>query len=209
MITAIIPAHDEAHRVEHAVAALHGQTRPPERILVMSDDSTDDTVEVALDAGAEVLLTVDNRRHRAGALNQALATVPMEPEDLVLLLDPGVRLPPGFLDRALDAFRDRNVGAVPAEPAAVGGAAALVRRQALEDVRRSFGRYCEEGPVSGQLRLALDLEVVGWRLGPPVEVEEAAPAPVEQGAPAPVGHIVPVPSAPVPAGIVRAEPAAA
>ena len=119
MIAAIIPAHDEAARVEHAVVSLHRQTRPPERILVMSDDSTDATVEVALHAGAEVLLTVDNRHHRAGALNQALDTVRMEPDDLVLVLDPGVQLPPGFLARALAALRDRNVGAVSARSTGV------------------------------------------------------------------------------------------
>lgn len=204
MIAAIIPAHDEAARVQHAVTSLHRQTRPPERILVMSDDSTDATVEVALHAGAEVLLTVDNRHHRAGALNQALSTVRMEPDDLVLLVDPGVRLPPGFLARALAALRDRNVGAVSARSTAVGGAAALIRWRALEDVHRSFGRYCDEGPVTGQMRLALDLEAVGWRLCPPVEAEEDAPVPVEHVAPLPVQHI-----APVPVGVVRAEPAAA
>ena len=66
MIAAIIPAHDEASGVEHAVVELHRQTRPPERILVMSDDSTDSTVDVALAAGAEVLMTVDNAQHKAG-----------------------------------------------------------------------------------------------------------------------------------------------
>ncbi|MEX5255886.1 glycosyltransferase family 2 protein [Kocuria arenosa] len=212
MIAAIIPVHDEAARVEHAVTSLHRQTRPPERILVMSDDSTDATVEVALDAGAEVLLTVDNRHDRAGALNQALDTVRMEPDDLVLVLDAGVRLPPGFLARALAALQDRNVGAVSARSTAVGGPAALIRWRALEDVRRSFGRYCDEGPVTGQMRLALDLEAVGWRLCPPLEAEEDAPVPVEHVTPAPVEHIAPAPVAvvaPVPVDALRAEPAAA
>ncbi|MEX5270940.1 glycosyltransferase family 2 protein [Kocuria sabuli] len=174
MIAAIIPAHDAAGRVEHAVSSLHRQTRPPERILVMSDGSTDATVDVALQAGAEVLLTVDNLHHRAGALNQALGTVRMEADDLVLLLDPDVQLPPGFLARALTALEDRNVGAVSARAAAAGGVAALIRWRALEDVHRSFGRYCDEGPVTGQMRLALDLEAVGWRLSAPLEAEQDA-----------------------------------
>lgn len=181
VITAIIPAHDEADRVDHAVTSLHRQTRPPERILVMSDDSADATVDVALRAGAEVLLTVDNLHHRAGALNQALGIVRMEAEDLVLLLDPDVELPPEFLARALAALGDRNVGAVSARTSAAGGAAALIRWCALEDVRRAFGRYCDEGPVTGHLRLALDLESVGWRLSAPLEAGQDAPpaVPVE------------------------------
>lgn len=190
MIAAIIPAHDEASRVQHAVSSLHRQTRPPERIVVMSDDSTDGTVEVALHAGAEVLLTVDNQHHKAGALNQALGTVRMGPDDLVLVLDAEADLPPGFLARALTAFRDRNVGAVSAGRGA-GGVAALIRRQALDDVHQAFGRYCDEGAVTGETRLALDLEAVGWRLFPPLEVEAST---------APTGG---------PVGAVHAEPAAA
>lgn len=207
MITAIIPAHDEATRVEHAVTSLHHQTRPPERILVMSDESTDATVEVALHAGAEVLLTVDNRHHLAGALNQALDTVRMEPDDLVLVLDPSVRLPPDFLARALTALQDRNVGAVAARSTAVGGAAALIRRRALADVHRSFGRYCDEEPMTGRTGLALDLEAVGWRLCPPAEAEEDAPVPVE-----PIAPVAPLPleeDAPVRVGVLRTEPVAA
>lgn len=196
MIAAIIPAHDDAARVRHAVDSLHRQTRPPERILVMSDDSTDATVEVALEAGAEVLLTVDNRHDRAGALNQALGTVRMAPDDLVLVLEPGVRLPPGFLDRALAALRDRNVGAVPVRSAAVGGTAALIRWQALQDVHRSFGRYCDQGPVTGRLGLALDLEAVGWRLSPLTETDEDRSDPAEC-------------ITALPLEVVRAEPAAA
>lgn len=177
MIAAIIPAHDEASGVEHAVVELHRQTRPPERILVMSDDSTDSTVDVALAAGAEVLMTVDNAQHKAGALNQALASVRMADDDLVLVLDTDAELTPGFVERAVRALEDRNVGAVPARRGAAG-CAALIRWRALEDVRRAFGRYCEEGPVG--MRLALDLETVGWRLSAPLE----APGPAAPAVPA-------------------------
>jgi glycosyltransferase involved in cell wall biosynthesis len=171
MITAIIAAHNEGAGVERAVAALRGQSRPPERVLVISDESTDSTVDSALRSGAEVLLTVDNAHRKAGALNQALETVRLGPADLVLVLDPQAELPSGFLEQAVAALGDRNVGAVAARRGAGTGSAALVRWQALEDVHRAFGRYYDEGPVTGQLRLALDLETVGWRLSSPVGAE--------------------------------------
>ncbi|MFI7484045.1 glycosyltransferase [Kocuria sp. M1R5S2] len=171
MIAAIITAHDEATHVEHTVVALRHQTRPPERIVVMSDASTDGTVDVALHAGAEVLLTVDDCNCKAGALNQALATVLLGPDDLVLVLDADAELPAGFLARALTVLRDRNVGAVAARRT-TGGGAALIRRRALDDVHHAFGRYCDEGPVTGQIRLALDLEAVGWRLSAPLDVDD-------------------------------------
>lgn len=164
MITAIVPAHDEEFRIGRAVAALRRQTRPPERVLVMSDGSTDRTVESALLAGAEVLLSVDNPHRTPGALNQALATVRLCPQDLVLVVDPAVELPATFLATAVAALADRNVGAVAAPPAVTCGAAVLIRWRALEDVREAYGRYYDEGPVSGHARLGLDLETVGWRL---------------------------------------------
>lgn len=177
VITAIIPAHDEASRVACAIASLHRQTCPPERVVVMSDHSTDATVEVALQAGAEVLLTVDNRHHEAGALDQALSAVRFGPDDLVLVLDADVQLPPSFLARARTALEDRNMGAVSARRT-TGGAAALIRWRALEDVHHAFGRYCGEGPVvTGRMHLALDLEAVGWRLCPPLGTDVDAPIP--------------------------------
>lgn len=200
MITAIIPAHDEEPGVGHTVACLHRQTRPPERVVVVADGSTDDTVDAALLAGAEVLLTVDNVHRTAGALNQALATVPLGPHDLVLVLDAATELPPAFLEAAVTALADRNVGAVAAAPTPARCVPALVRWCALEEVHEAFGRYYDEGPVTGQGRLALDLETIGWRLavaapaaGAPgaAEATQAEPArvgsPVPDRSPAPVG----------------------
>lgn len=187
MITAIIPAHNDGAGVGRTVASLRGQTRPPERILVISDESTDSTVETALGSGAEVLLTVDNVHREAGALNQALDTVRMGSEDCVLVLDAQADLPPGFLVQALAALEDRNVGAVAARRSSAAGAAALIRWRALEDVRRAFGRYYDEGPVTGHGRLALDLETIGWRLAGPVGVDavrQPLEAPVVPSVPA-------------------------
>jgi len=194
MITAIVPAHNEGSRVGRAVAALWCQTRPPERVLVMSDGSTDRTVEAALLAGAEVLLTVDNAHRTAGALNQALATVRLCPQDLVLIVDPAAELPPLFLDSAVAALADRNVGAVAAPPALVRGGAVLIRWCALADVHAAYGHYYDEGPALGHGRLALELGTVGWRLAVPGAPAPAVPAALSgeagRGRPAVVGSAV-------------------
>ncbi|MCJ8505657.1 glycosyltransferase [Kocuria flava] len=170
MIIAVVPALRAGARIGRTLAALRRQSRPLERIVVVCDDAADAAVAPALDAGTEVLLTVDNAAHEAGALNQVLDAVRMAPEDLVLVLDADAELPVRFLEEAVTALRDRNVGAVPVRRAPGEGAAAVVRRQALEEVRATFGRYWDEGPVSGHGRLALDLETLGWRLGAPVAV---------------------------------------
>ncbi len=206
MIIAVVPALRAGARIGRTLAALRRQSRPLERIVVVCGDAADAAVAPALDAGTEVLLTVDNAAHEAGALNQVLDAVRMAPEDLVLVLDADAELPVQFLEEAVTALRDRNVGAVPVRRAPGEGAAAVVRRQALEEVRATFGRYWDEGPVTGHGRLALDLETLGWRLGAPVSGPglQADDAPAAQGA---AGHEAAVlePVAPEPAELQPAE----
>ena len=111
-VVVIIPAHDEEAALPDTIASLAAQTRRPDRVLVVSDNSTDATVEVARAAGAEVIETVGNTARKAGALNQAVATVT---EDVVMVLDADTTIAPTFIEGGL--------GVLAAEPgvAAVGG----------------------------------------------------------------------------------------
>lgn len=72
-ITVLVPAHDEADRIVATLDGLRAQTMPPVRTIVIADNCSDETVELARAAGAEVLETVDNPDKKAGALNQAWA----------------------------------------------------------------------------------------------------------------------------------------
>ena len=73
-ITVLVPAHDEGDRIVATLSGLRSQTLPAIRTIVIADNCSDDTVELALAAGAEVLQTVGNRDKKAGALNQAWAS---------------------------------------------------------------------------------------------------------------------------------------
>lgn len=88
-IVALVPAHNEEASVGQTVLALRSQTVPPSRIIVISDNSTDRTIEVARQAGAEVMETVGNTAKKAGALNQALEVVlpGLSAEDMILAMD--------------------------------------------------------------------------------------------------------------------------
>jgi cellulose synthase/poly-beta-1,6-N-acetylglucosamine synthase-like glycosyltransferase len=72
-VVALIPAHDEAATIATTLQALRRQTRPPDRIVVIADNCSDDTAGIARAHGAEVFATVGNTEKKAGALNQALA----------------------------------------------------------------------------------------------------------------------------------------
>lgn len=99
MITAIIPAHNEADALPATIASLQAQTVPPTRILVVSDNSTDGTVKVARQLDVEVMETTGNTARKAGALNQALTT--LDRHGLVLVMDADTALAPRFIETAI------------------------------------------------------------------------------------------------------------
>lgn len=114
-VVVLIPAHNESDGITETVTALSRQTRLPDEILVVSDNSTDSTVELAERAGAHVTETVGNGHKKAGALNQALATVlpRLREDDFVLVQDADSVLDPGFIESALSHLAaDDRLGAV-------------------------------------------------------------------------------------------------
>ncbi len=109
-VVAVVPAHDEAEALPGTLASLRAQTRPVDRVLVVSDNSTDRTVEVARALGADVMETVGNTGRKAGALNQALAAVEAEN---VLVLDADTSIAPTFVEEGLALLDERpELGAV-------------------------------------------------------------------------------------------------
>ncbi|PTT68283.1 glycosyltransferase [Arthrobacter sp. HMWF013] len=115
MITVLIPAHNEAAGIGETLISLRGQSLVPDRIIVVADNCTDATAQIALDGGAEVVSTAGNTHKKAGALNQVLATLLPEaaPEDLILVQDADSQLSPDFIERAVGHLQaDRRLGAV-------------------------------------------------------------------------------------------------
>jgi cellulose synthase/poly-beta-1,6-N-acetylglucosamine synthase-like glycosyltransferase len=99
-IVALIPAHNEADSIHQTLAALDAQTRPADRIIVIADNCTDETPELARAAGAEVLVTQGNKHKKAGAINYALERVlpSLSAQDAVLVQDADSFLDPRFLE---------------------------------------------------------------------------------------------------------------
>lgn len=114
-VTVLVPAHDEEASLPATLASLQAQTLLPRRVVVVADNCTDRTVDVARAAGADVVETVGNTRKKAGALNQALAgLLPTLPAgDLVLVMDADSVIVPRFLEIATATLAaDARVGAV-------------------------------------------------------------------------------------------------
>jgi len=112
-LVALLPAHNEQESLPAAIAGLRGQTSPPDRIVVVSDNSTDATASVGRDLGVEVVETVGNTDKKAGALNQVLGRLlpTLSDDDVVLVQDADSLLDPHFLEAALFYLR-RGYGGV-------------------------------------------------------------------------------------------------
>jgi len=148
-VTVLIPAHDEEASLPQTIASLVGQSHPPERIIVVADNCTDSTVEVARRAGVEVVESVDNTHKKAGALNQVLRRIlPAQGDnDTVMIVDADTRLDDGFIEAAVARFTsDRGLMAIGGLFYGEDGAGVLGQFQRNEyfrysrDIRRRRGR---------------------------------------------------------------------
>ena len=114
-ITVLVPAHNEEAALPVTLSALANQTRQPDRVVVVADNCTDRTVEIAREMGHEAFETVDNSHRKGGALNQALSRMlpEMGGHDVVMVMDADTSLDPQFLEVAARAMeRDPELTAV-------------------------------------------------------------------------------------------------
>jgi poly-beta-1,6-N-acetyl-D-glucosamine synthase len=139
-VVVLIPAHNEAASIKETINSLRRQTRPPDEIIVVSDNSLDATDDRSMLHGAKVLATVGNSARKAGALNQALRKVlpTLTNDDLVLVMDADSQLAPAWIECAIDALeRDREVGGVSGSYTGEPGPGLLRQLQRNEFVRAS------------------------------------------------------------------------
>jgi glycosyltransferase involved in cell wall biosynthesis len=106
----LVPAHDEEAMIAGTVAALCGGDYPPDRrrIVVVADNCSDATAELAAAAGATVLERSDpERRGKGHALNWALDRLPEigADADAIALVDADCEPSPNLLAALDDALR--------------------------------------------------------------------------------------------------------
>lgn len=114
-VTVLIPAHNEEAPLPLTLASLATQSHRPARVIVVADNCSDDTVEIARAAGVEVFETVGNTEKKAGGLNQMLVELlpGQGPNDIVMVMDADTRLDAGFLEAGVARFEnDRALMAV-------------------------------------------------------------------------------------------------
>lgn len=96
----LIPAHNEGAGLLPTLTDVRAQILPQDRILVVADNCSDDTAEVARAAGAEVVVRHDlERRGKGHALGFGVTHLAASPPDVVAILDADCRLDEGALAR--------------------------------------------------------------------------------------------------------------
>lgn len=114
-VTVLIPAHNEEDLVGATIDSLMMQDRKPERVIVIADNCTDRTIEIAQSRGVEVFESVNNTQKKAGALNQILEKLlpGLGENDTVMIMDADTVLRQGFIRTAVQHFvRDRGLSAI-------------------------------------------------------------------------------------------------
>jgi glycosyltransferase involved in cell wall biosynthesis len=159
MISALIPAYNEAARIATTVAAAR-RIEGVEEIVVLDDGSTDDTSICAEAAGADIVL----RQKNAGKGAALQAAYQMSNGDTLLLLDADLgetasearKLVGPILTGAADMTIANFVGS-----SAKGGGVGLVVRLARWGIERLTGRRMQ-APLSGQRAVRREvIECVG------------------------------------------------
>jgi cellulose synthase/poly-beta-1,6-N-acetylglucosamine synthase-like glycosyltransferase len=107
-VSLVVAAYNEAEVIEDKVRNARELDYPGERleVIVSSDGSTDDTVERAERAGADVVL--DNPR--GGKIRAQDAAVRRARGSIVAFSDANARWEPDALRRLLEPFGDADVG---------------------------------------------------------------------------------------------------
>jgi poly-beta-1,6-N-acetyl-D-glucosamine synthase len=72
-VVVVVPAHNEEESIARTIKALLSQTRQPDRIVIVADNCSDRTVQIARGFGRRVTVieTVSNRDRKVGALRTA------------------------------------------------------------------------------------------------------------------------------------------
>ena len=105
-IVALLPAHNEEAAIADAVHGLRQQTRPPDRIIVVADNCTDNTELLAVAAGAEVTVTAGNKSKKAGAAASGdSVTSPMQGTIVKVVVEEGQEVAEGDTVVVMEAMK--------------------------------------------------------------------------------------------------------
>jgi cellulose synthase/poly-beta-1,6-N-acetylglucosamine synthase-like glycosyltransferase len=92
-IAVLVPAHNESTQILPTLGDIKSQLRSGDRLLVVADNCSDNTAEVAARAGVEVSVRTDPARRGKGyALDCGISHLATDPPEVVVIIDADCRL---------------------------------------------------------------------------------------------------------------------
>jgi len=102
-IAVLVPAHDEAAGIARSLATVMPQLHANDRVVVVADNCSDDTAQIARSSGARVVERFHaTDRGKGFALAFGVDALRADPPGLVVILDADCELAPGALDALAD-----------------------------------------------------------------------------------------------------------
>jgi len=97
-LAVLVPAHDEAAGIEATLSSIRSQLKPADRLLVVADNCTDATADIARRCGAEVVERQQaDLRGKGYALDFGLRHLAADPPSVLVIVDADCTLGEGCL----------------------------------------------------------------------------------------------------------------
>lgn len=144
-LAVVVPAHDEERDLGAALDSIRAQLRPGDRLVVVADNCTDRTAEIAGQGGAEVVVRRNPFALGKGyAMDAGIRFLQEEPPPIVTFVDADCLLADGALDALARTVQERRRPAqaifVSLAPPGAGAALGVARfAYILKNVVRARG----------------------------------------------------------------------
>ncbi|HCV39615.1 MAG TPA: glycosyl transferase, partial [Pseudomonas sp.] len=99
-VAVLVPAHNEATLITSTLASITPQLREGDQLLVVADNCTDQTANLARAAGAQVVERQDlQRRGKGYALDFGVQHLRQSPPEVLIIIDADCQLGAGALEQ--------------------------------------------------------------------------------------------------------------
>ncbi|MCC3455138.1 glycosyltransferase family 2 protein [Microcoleus sp. PH2017_08_TRC_O_A] len=99
-VAVLIPAYNEAAGIAATISTILPQLTPQDRLLVIADNCTDATAEIARNSGASAIERHDTERKGKGyALDFGLQSIASDPPEVIIMVDADCICQPDAIDK--------------------------------------------------------------------------------------------------------------
>ncbi len=170
-VVVMVPAHDERKLISSSLEGMKSELGPGDRLLVVADNCSDRTAEIARAVGAEVIERFDPvHRGKGVALDFGIAHLASDPPDVVVIVDADCHVAPGSIRRLAECATLHHRPAQAQDLLTVPrGAAPLAAVSALAFLVRNHVR------PTGLRQLGLPCHLMGTGMAFPWDVIRSAP----------------------------------